>query len=324
MKTIARAWTSVACTAVLFAVGMPTATADPGSPEEIAELVSRVAPDQAVVLTGTVQQDTVSAELVDGAVEIPLTGDAPLTLSCGGTTIPVGLPLEAGLGSGEMAPDGTVVVDGSSAGADVAVQARADGAVRVQTITQGSDGAHRFTYTLPDEWSIATIPGEGLVATSSTSTDGTSLEIADPWAVDANGTAVTTWYEVDGSTFTQVIAPDGGTVYPIVADPTYSVGRGYYAHFDRAETKTVAGGGWAATGASGICAVVGGLMGGPIGTAVLSASCLGLAGTIVYQAGVAQSSSPKKCLFVKYTVATLLPLPVPKFSAGTYSDRRCR
>lgn len=40
-----------------------------------------------------------------------------------------------------------------------------------------------------------------------------------PWAYDALGRPVRTWYEVDGDTLVQHIEPDADNVYPILADP---------------------------------------------------------------------------------------------------------
>lgn len=43
-----------------------------------------------------------------------------------------------------------------------------------------------------------------------------------PWAVDADGVDVATWYEVRGTTLVQVVDHRGKNVtYPIVADPDF-------------------------------------------------------------------------------------------------------
>ena len=44
------------------------------------------------------------------------------------------------------------------------------------------------------------------------------FEMAAPWAKDAHGNNVTTWYTLDGTTLTQHIAPTESTVFPVVAD----------------------------------------------------------------------------------------------------------
>lgn len=45
--------------------------------------------------------------------------------------------------------------------------------------------------------------------------------IGAAWAVDANGQAVATHYEIDGTTLTQVVETDARTAYPVVADPSW-------------------------------------------------------------------------------------------------------
>ncbi|MCL1948461.1 MAG: hypothetical protein FWF59_01825 [Turicibacter sp.] len=44
--------------------------------------------------------------------------------------------------------------------------------------------------------------------------------IEAPWAKDANGNPLNTWYEIDGHTLIQHIEFDYSTAFPIVADPT--------------------------------------------------------------------------------------------------------
>ena len=40
-----------------------------------------------------------------------------------------------------------------------------------------------------------------------------------PWAFDATGAAVTTWFEIDGTSIVQHVAHDSSVTYPVVADP---------------------------------------------------------------------------------------------------------
>ncbi len=52
-----------------------------------------------------------------------------------------------------------------------------------------------------------------------------------PWAVDAAGRDVDTSYTVEGSKLIQMVRPGPGATYPIVADPTVTVGTGIYVYF---------------------------------------------------------------------------------------------
>lgn len=49
------------------------------------------------------------------------------------------------------------------------------------------------------------------------------LFVAAPWATDANGRGVDTYYTVEGGTLTQHVAVDAETAYPVVADPWLGV-----------------------------------------------------------------------------------------------------
>jgi len=58
-------------------------------------------------------------------------------------------------------------------------------------------------------------------ATTTTVESREMAKIGAAWAVDANGEAVATHYEIDGTTLTQVVDTDGQTAYPVVADPAW-------------------------------------------------------------------------------------------------------
>jgi hypothetical protein len=63
-----------------------------------------------------------------------------------------------------------------------------------------------------------------------------------PWAVDANGTPLTTYFTADGSRLVQHIETSANTVYPVVADPTVKSYPGYWeVTFNRSESATVVG-----------------------------------------------------------------------------------
>ncbi|TQK20863.1 hypothetical protein FBY40_3407 [Microbacterium sp. SLBN-154] len=94
-----------------------------------------------------------------------------------------------------------------------------DGSLQLLTVIEGPDAPDRFAYSLdiPEGATIDFLPDGGALVTK----DGSLvLGIAAPWAVDGNGSAVPTTYELSGSTLTQVVDHRGKDVsYPIVADP---------------------------------------------------------------------------------------------------------
>jgi hypothetical protein len=64
--------------------------------------------------------------------------------------------------------------------------------------------------------------------------------IAEPWAVDAEGAPVDTWYEVDGAVVVQHVQHAGAT-YPVVADPSLECDAAFCTLlYSRAETQRIA------------------------------------------------------------------------------------
>lgn len=94
-----------------------------------------------------------------------------------------------------------------------------DGALFVALLTvSGSDAPteYRFDAAIPDHHT-AVLQADGSV--SLTDADGNAVGgWSKPWAFDANGTAVSTSFKIDGTTLIQTI-DHRGAAYPVVADP---------------------------------------------------------------------------------------------------------
>lgn len=145
-----------------------------------------------------------------------------------------------------------------------------------------------------------------------------------PWAVDGAGNALETAYQLDDGVVTQTVRTDESTVYPVVADPQFVVVSLWQVRlrWNRAETSTIASGGWAATGVTAVCATADTAAAGPGGAAALGAACLAASGSAVYTAGVAQNSRTKACLEMYATyVYGIPPFWVPWF--GTHTGGSC-
>src|SRR5690606_7016875 len=129
-----------------------------------------------------------------------------------------------------------------------------------------------------------------------------------PWAFDASGAAVGTEYVADGSTLTQVVDhADADVTYPVVADPTFDSPLPLQSRvrFNRAETQTIY-----ESGALGL----GGIACGPMAWV-----CVAAAAVVVYNAGVAENSNPKRCVQI-----TLTSTPAPVWWVDTYLEGPCR
>lgn len=143
-----------------------------------------------------------------------------------------------------VASDGTVVYHSSDGGADAAVQTRADGTVRIQTITPNADGPHDFTYAF-GEGVTPVLAEDGsveLVARPEDSPVGQIVGLIEqPWAVDATGRALETHYEVQGNELRQVVQADESVTYPVVADPRIGAGIGLHLYLNVLESGTFVG-----------------------------------------------------------------------------------
>jgi hypothetical protein len=140
--------------------------------------------------------------------------------------IGIGLPQAAGLADGSLAADGTVVYEDPQGSVDVGVQV-IEGDVRIATVINSADAPTRYDYpmTLP---AGAVLQQDDAGVVSVIAADGSMLGGVSPaWAKDAEGTAVPTHYEIQGTTLTQVVdLSDPTLVYPVTADPFW----GSYIH----------------------------------------------------------------------------------------------
>ena len=237
-----------------------------------------------------------------------------------GVEVTVDLPTENAVTTGQVASDGTVVFEGQQGDSHTAVQALGDGSTRFEVVLGSASAPSTYTFNIGGG-ALPVLRDDGGVDLSVPQSRGAFLDIGTieaPWAVDAAGSPVPTYFTVAGTTLTQHLVLDENVVYPVVADPTFSVGWYFYLHFNKAETRTLANGGWGAAAIAGLCAT-GGAAGGPVVAAAMGATCLAYAGTIVYQAGVARNSSPERCLLIKFRVPN-----AGYYQIGNYLDSRCK
>lgn len=233
-----RGFSVAGTTLALIVAGAPNAM---GADETVitAALIDEVAPFQGEIVGGTESRDGVATESAGIAVDIPRDPAEPLVLQRAEDQAPftIDLPAELALGDGRLAADGTVVYLGEGDGASAAVQVLDSGATRLQTITPSADSPHEFTY----KFGQGTVPiqlADGTMAIGDRR-EGTEIIIGTidaPWAVDAAGNPVETSYRIDGTSLVQTIAPGPRTEYPVVADPSISLGWKIYVKFNKTET----------------------------------------------------------------------------------------
>ena len=263
-----------------------SAEEDHAAAEELSTLIQEVAPRADLAAAGVVTS-TAARTNVDGVkTTVPLApGDNIVVTDEAGRAAYLSLPDELTVGRGMVAEDGTVVYSDTSASGDaIAVQTLSDGTTRVQTIIAGPDSPHEFAYAMKGYDAMVNDAGEAIFFKA----DGSFVPVAAAWARDADGNAVPTSYEVRGKELVQVVRPTPGTVYPVVADPSWVwIGAGWGMKLTRTETARVRD--YAA--ALGMCAVF------VKRAAALNIACAVWGSYIQLRANLAQGDSPRTCLF---------------------------
>ena len=196
------------------------------------------------LLTDTVTRSTRAPgeAITTGAVDIPVHADDGIEFG----SLTIDLP-----GAGDANPAvrvnaGTAVYpsDGSYA---AAVQATPDGGVRALVVIDNADAPTEYRFPMAGATHLTANPDGGLTVWNGTTIVAT---VAAPWATDANRAPVTTRYRIDGTTIIQTVHHHGAA-YPVVADPSFSLGWGaVYIRWSRSEAKRLAGLSLGATGAA--------------------------------------------------------------------------
>lgn len=121
--------------------------------------------------------------------------------------------------------DGMAVVNTADMeNVDFVVVPTEDGSVRIHSSINEQAAPERYDYRFPGV-DVIILDEETRHAFLFSEAEG-EFEVVGaveaPWAVDANGVAVPTYFEADGDTLTQVVEhADSNFAYPIVADPAW-------------------------------------------------------------------------------------------------------
>lgn len=156
----------------------------------------------------------------DSLVDVPKDPEDKISIKLNNSPeIHIGLPNADSAKNASKLPNGTVVFPDNHGSANAVIPTN-DG---VQMITTISDKSASTRYTYPIE-----VPSGGeviIVENGAAVLDGKGspmLVVSSPWAKDAKGADVPTWFETDGSSLTQVIDHKSDDfAYPITADPSF-------------------------------------------------------------------------------------------------------
>lgn len=240
-RTSTIALTAALCMPLTLLASAP-ASATSGAPDRIAEVIDTAAPTgDAVVQPDASTQSSFTFSGASTVVEAPVDPSKPVLLGTPeGAGLEISLPTEINVNNGVLASDGSVVYTDRTEGVHAAVQALDDGAVRLQTVLETPEAPKTYTYDL-GEGVIPSLLDDGSVELLVDLEDGVraSVGVLDaPWAVDADGRDVETWYTVEGASVVQHVAHGEGSAYPITADPKGSVTWwNTTLYFNRAETR---------------------------------------------------------------------------------------
>lgn len=192
------------------------ASAEPQEPDAIAALDAVPGLAQAAVHSS-------DAEMTRSGVGVAVEG------ASGAETIMTKLDAESTKATYDSG--GQAVIESTSLDTDTVVQKLPDGA-RIVEVIGSSDAPEDFAYQFDVPDGMTLLPqddGSILVGVATTTGDSVQVEvdsvIGAPWATDANGQAVAATYEIgNDGTVTMHVEHSDGVAYPVVADPTITVG----------------------------------------------------------------------------------------------------
>ena len=183
----------------------PAATADDGA----------AAPSDAIAQA--LEMANAPDPVFDDDVEIPESADDDAAMETDVGRVTMGIPAV-----GEAEVDGpTAIYEGTVEDITVALQPAAGG-LRALVHIDSAEAPERFDFVMGgDVATLEMMPDGSVVALNP---DDEVLAVAPtPWALDANGVNVPTYYEISGTTLTQVVEHKAGDfVYGIVADPWWN------------------------------------------------------------------------------------------------------
>lgn len=161
------------------------------------------------------------------SVTVPESGDDPVTLSAAGVDIEFNQPGESD--QTVVSDDGTISYFNEDEAFNTHLQVLESPnpevlSEGVRSLIEIQDGSAPREY----QYTVELEPG----TTLSVQADGTVVGVQDeetvlvvpaPWALDADGAKVDTWYEVRGGVLVQHVAFTDANAFPVIADPVWFV-----------------------------------------------------------------------------------------------------
>ncbi|HYH75320.1 MAG TPA: hypothetical protein VD735_05165 [Candidatus Saccharimonadales bacterium] len=168
----------------------------------------------------TDSDSAIVAATAGATIDVPKDADKGVTIkNKDGSSLAVSLPGAAEAADAQKVTNGVVSYP-SDAGVANAVQATDDGGVRMLTVIDSPSAPTRYDYHV-------SVPAGGAVrlarqggAEVVNARNEVIAVVASPWAKDARGNHIKTWFATNGTTLTQYVKHNvAGVVYPVTADP---------------------------------------------------------------------------------------------------------
>jgi hypothetical protein len=155
-----------------------------------------------------------------------------------GEEVTLGLPASAEATGTEVS--GEVIFDTASPDADLAVRPTDQG-VQALIAISGADAptSYRFPVTIGGAPARLAHGPDGTIEAYAGSASEPAAVIQPAWATDADDAAVPTEYLIDGHTLVQVV-DHRGAAYPVIADPSVSLGWKIYVKYNETQVKRIA------------------------------------------------------------------------------------
>ncbi|HEY5806133.1 MAG TPA: hypothetical protein VIS56_01975 [Candidatus Saccharimonadales bacterium] len=196
-----------------------TATETSEALQEVPGILS--ASDQVVASTDA--DSAMVAATAGTAIDVPKDPEQGVIFGAtDGPKIEVELPSADEAGVAKAVAPGVVAYDSGNGSAN-AVQANEDGSVRMLTIIDNPQAPTEYSYkvTVPEGGRIE-LTEDGGAAVFDVNNELITA-VGTPWAKDANGAPVNTWFTIDGQNLIQHVQHDvPGVVYPVTADPWWT------------------------------------------------------------------------------------------------------
>jgi hypothetical protein len=226
VRRVAYVFVPVAVVASIVATTISPVGAEEAADTSAATVLDVLQDDPALLAASasvTTRSDADSAVITSVAgttVDAPKDAAEGVDLGLGGNQLSVQLPGASDAGAGQKIANGTVAYpsDGPTANA---VQATAGGEVKMLTVVNSADAPDSFAYELevPGGGSVQLTEGGGAAVLDSAGQ--VVAGVKTPWAEDASGAHLRTWFTTDGTALTQHVDYTGAA-FPVTVDPWWS------------------------------------------------------------------------------------------------------